>query len=483
MLDRISTIPRKDIEIELWRRHNYSFITVQEGKEHVKQAEALRILTDNETTEFFFGGAAGGAKSWTGCVWLSFECLSYAGTRWFVGRDELKKIKESTLQTFYKVFSAYGIAAHFNGQESCLLFENGSRIDLLELKYYPSDPLYERFGSIEYTGGWIEEAGEVDFGAYDTLKTRIGRQFNDKYNLLRKLFITANPRRNWIFTYFYQPFKDGTLSKEKRFLPALLSDNPFREAGYEAALLSISDPGRKERLLYGNFYYDDDPTALCDFDAIDDCFHDQTPGAERSISADLAMQGRDRFVAGVWFGLTCDLEKGVDKEKSTGKEIEEDLKQLMIKYQVGRSRTCADSDGLGAYLVSYLTGIKTFHGGARAYHDKEFANLKSECAYKLAEFINDRKLKIICSPEQKKRIIEELGILKADQLDGDETKKRIIKKDRMRELIQRSPDYLDMLLMGMLWHCKLKPIQIVEGLPHSEDEIEQIKRMHYGIGR
>lgn len=40
------------------------------------------------------------------------------------------------------------------------------RIDFLDLQYKPSDPLYERYGSIEFTGGWIEEGGEVNFGAY-----------------------------------------------------------------------------------------------------------------------------------------------------------------------------------------------------------------------------------------------------------------------------------------------------------------------------
>ena len=190
------------VKIELFLRGCFDFITTREGKKHEKQDQALRILTDNEHVELLYGGAAGGAKSWTGAAWLMFSCLAYPGSKWFCGRESLKRITQSTLITFTKVASAYGIERDihykYNGQLNYLEFYNGSRIDMLDLRYIPSDPLYERYGSIEYTGGWIEEGGEVNFGAYDTLKTRIGRHMNDLYGLLRKVLITCNPKKNWM---------------------------------------------------------------------------------------------------------------------------------------------------------------------------------------------------------------------------------------------------------------------------------------------
>ena len=73
------------------------------------------------------------------------------------------------------------------GQYNYIEFYNGSRIDLLDLMYKPGDPFYERYGSIEYTGGWIEEGGEVNFGAYDTLKTRVGRHLNNELRVKTKV--------------------------------------------------------------------------------------------------------------------------------------------------------------------------------------------------------------------------------------------------------------------------------------------------------
>jgi len=73
--------------------------------------------------------------------------------------------------------------------------------------------------------------------------------------------------------------------------------------------------------------------------------------------------------------------------------------------------------------------------------------------YKLAEFVNKRQIKVVCNDEQKYSIIREMGVLKAKSVDADETRKRIIKKEEMKEELQgRSPDYLDMLLMKMIFH-------------------------------
>ena len=99
ILNKISPL---EIKIEAYKRKMFGFITVRQSKKHTKQEEALQILTDTKTEEFLYGGAAGGAKSWTGCSWLLFNCLAYPETKWFIGREELKRITESTLISFFQ---------------------------------------------------------------------------------------------------------------------------------------------------------------------------------------------------------------------------------------------------------------------------------------------------------------------------------------------------------------------------------------------
>lgn len=417
----------------------------------IKQTTALDYLEDKITTEVLFGGGAGGAKSVLGCYSITKFALKYRGTRWVIGRSVLKTLKETTLKTLFWVFAQQGLKINvhyfYNEQKSLIRFFNESEILTKDLALYPSDPDFDELGSLEITGAFVDECNQISKKAWDILKSRIRFKL-DEYGLVPKILGTCNPSKGWVYTDFYSLFKRNELPQHKRFVQALLPDNPFISVHYKTNLLSL-DKNSIERLLFGNWEYDDDPSVLCDYDAIIDCFTNDhvRPSSPNYISADLAMQGRDRFVAGLWKGLICEVK--IDKAKSTGKEIEEDLRTLMRSGRVGQSNTIADSDGLGAYLESYLNNIQEFHGGARAANSQEYVNIKSECGFKLAEVVNKREIKIVCTDPQRQLIIEELGVLKRDNVDNDDSRKRIIKKEQMKELLQRSPDFLDMLLMGM----------------------------------
>lgn len=438
-------------EIELFRRGIYDFIVEKDGKRHVKQEEALRILNDNQTVEFLYGGAAGGAKSWTGCVNLTMNSLCYPGTNWFIGRESLKRLRESTLLTLHKVCKEYGlkIGYHYkyNGQDHFIEFYNGSRIYLLDLAYLPSDPLYERYGSIEYTGGWIEEGGEVNFGAYDTLKTRIGRCLNDKYGILRKLFITCNPKKNWMYKTFYKPSINNVLAANMKYLPCLVQENPFIEKDYITALESTSDKVKKERLLNGNWDYDDNPSAMCTYDDIVAIFNNilAVESDEYYLTADIARFGSDKARICVWKGWKMIEKVSYDKSKIT--EIQVTINTLRQKYRIKKHNCIADEDGVGGGVVDNCD-ILGFENGSRALNDENYFNLQTQCAYKLADVINHSEISIDCelSEQEREEIINELQQLQTYKSDSD-SKLRIKPKDQIKKDIGRSPDWRDVILM------------------------------------
>ena len=69
----------------------------------IKQTIALDYLQDNKTTELIFGGGAGGGKSVLGAYWVLKMCLKYPFTRWVIGRNSLKTLKE-TFEKFNVLF-------------------------------------------------------------------------------------------------------------------------------------------------------------------------------------------------------------------------------------------------------------------------------------------------------------------------------------------------------------------------------------------
>lgn len=402
-------------------------------------------------------------NSWTGVAWLFFMSLTYPGTRWFVGRNELKRLRQSTIPTVNKVAKQYGISKNddfrFNGSDNFFLFKNGSRIDLLDLRFNPSDPLYERFGSIEYTGGWIEEAGEVDFLAFDVLKSRIGRHLNDFYGIIKKLFVTMNPKKNWLYTRAYQPWRKGKLPPNEQFIQCLVDDNPFRESDYINTLDDIEDKQLRERLRYGNWEYASDENDLCDYDAISDLFENShvVPSRDyRVITADIALEGSDLLVLGVWYGLV--LVDRVVVKKSDGKAVYLALDRLKIKYKVPNSRIVYDADGVGGFIAGFVKGSIAFHGGSSPLNKEKYKNLKAQMIYKLAQMINDRKVwfaKKLEAKEEEYIKAELTAQLKRAEAD-DERVLHVVKKADVKKDLGRSPDYVDMLMMRMYFEVNTK---------------------------
>jgi phage terminase large subunit len=393
---------------------------------------------------------------------LLTKCVQYPGSKWFIAREELKRLMGSTYITFLKVCSFHNIDKSswtLNGQYNFIEFSNGSRIDLLDVKYLPSDPLYERFGSLEYTGGAIEEAGEVDFLAFDVLKSRIGRHLNKEFGIPSKILITCNPKKNWLYQIVYKPWKNKELPKEYAFIQALYGDNKHTAEDYGSNLAEIKDNSNRERLMYGNWEYDDDPSTLISYDAILDLWTNTVPEIkDKYLTADIARYGQDKTVIYLWEGFK--IYKYVVIDKSGIDQVITTIRTLLEEQQIPYSHTIVDEDGVGGGVVDGLRGIKGFVNNSTALenptsHAKEnYANLKTQCYYLLAEQVNNRGIRIASyDTEMKTKLIEELEQVKTKDLDK-EGKLKIVPKEEVKEKLGRSPDYSDALMMRMWFSLK-----------------------------
>lgn len=421
-----------------------------------KQEHAVFYLKDNQTKELIYGGAAGGGKSALGVLWLIEQCQKYPGTRWLMGRSKLKALKETTLNSFFEQSSKLKIADQFNynAQSGIIYWKNGSEILLKDLYLYPADPNFDSLGSLEITGAFIDECNQITYKAWQIVKSRIRYKIKE-LGIMPKMLGTCNPAKNWVYSQFYLKDKANAIDKDKKFVQALPTDNPHLPQSYLDSLLSLDD-NSKQRLYYGNWEYDNDPAKLIDFEKIQNIFtNDFVENGEYFISADIARFGSDKMVIMVWCGFR--VVEIYTLAKSSVTETAKAIKDLSIKYKIPNSNIIADEDGVGGGVVDIL-GCKGFVNNSKSLLEEnqvvQYQNLKTQCYFKLADMIQNNCIFVKCNDGVVlDTITKELEQVKRDKIDSD-GKLRILPKEKVKELIGRSPDYSDALMMRMWFTFK-----------------------------
>lgn len=418
-----------------------------------KQEHAVYYLKDNSTKEILYGGAAGGGKSALGCLWLIEMCQRYPNTRWLMGRSKLKTLTETTLNTFFEQTNNLGIGSQFkfNAQKYIIYWNNGSEIILKDLFLYPSDPNFDSLGSLEITGAFIDECNQLSHKAWQVVKSRIRYKILE-LGIIPKMLGTCNPAKNWTYKEFYKPNRDKTIEHYRKFIQSLPTDNPHLPESYLTSLLEL-DKNSKQRLYFGNWEYDDDPATLIEQDAISDYFNPThlTPSGYKYMTIDVARKGKDKTVFRIWQGWLCIhryeiLKSGID-------QIVKQAKEYQIKHQVPNSNTIADEDGVGGGVVDYLK-CKGFINNSRPLNDENYDNLKSQCTFVTAKKIMMREAGEIANDSSIIEMTsEEMEQVKQKDLDKD-GKMGVIPKDKVKEMLGRSPDDWDSIMMRAYFDLK-----------------------------
>lgn len=416
-----------------------------------KQEEAVWYLNQPHIREVKYGGAAGGGKSALGALWLNSMCQIHKGSRWLMGRAKLKTLKQTTLNTFFELTSKLECSNWFdyNQQAGEIKYKNGSVIILKDLFLYPSDPEFDSLGSLEVCGGFVDETAQINQKAWQIALSRC-RYGLDKFNITPKMLGTCNPTKNYVYKEFYRPNKDGTILPHRAFVQSLPTDNPFLPQSYLDSLLSL-DEISKQRLYYGNWEYDDDPAALMDYNKIVDIFTNRfVEGGLKYVTADIARLGDDKTIIVVWDGFRAIHITKIDR--SGLNEVISAIKTLQDAYSVPNQNTICDEDGVGGGVVDAL-GCKGFVNNSRPLPEdgevKNYANLRSQCYFKLSQMVNQNLVYLHNIDGQVKDLIaEELEQIKQKDIDKD-GKLAIIGKEIIKQNIGRSPDYSDALMMRM----------------------------------
>jgi hypothetical protein len=314
----------------------------------------------------------------------------------------------------------------------------------MDLADTPSDPEFQRFGSIELTDYFVDEAGEVSEKCVNILASRVRyKLINDK----PKGLLTCNPHKGWLYREFFDAKRSGLIRSDREFIQALPTDNPHVSPVYLESLLLLPEVDRK-RLLEGDWDYDETKDRLYEYDDLLRCF--RTPAnsnVDKFITADIARMGDDRTVIVVWNGLHA--ETFVVLKHKPINEVVDTINQLVKSHGVKLSNVLCDEDGIGGGAVDYLK-CKGFLNGSKSVRDN-YMNLKSDCYFKMGELITNNL--ITFESTQKDTIVKELEMIRREKLDSD-GKLRVTNKEDLKKRHGISPDFADAIMMRAFYELK-----------------------------
>lgn len=426
-----------------------------------KQHLMFEHFNDDVTTEILYGGSAGAAKSYGICALIILKCLEYPGIRVGLARNELTTLKKTTVVSFFEVATAWNLIpdVHFqyNSTAGIIKFSNGSEVILFELSYKPSDPNFTRLGGHLLTFGCVDELGEVEEQGFQIFKTRLGRWKNEQFKIKPIVISTCNPSKNWIYREYYKASIENRLKPYQVFIQALPTDNPHIPKSYLDNLKKLPYAER-ERLLFGNWDYDDNPQALLRHEQIvniwDNVPEIEKPG-QRYISADIAFTS-DKMVIMVWDEMTI-----IDCYVSPKGNIEEFILSLATQYGVPNNHIAYDSDGVGKFLTTRLRNARPIVNNSAAVGKENYKNLKTQMYFKLAEEIKKNKVKMK-QETFKSDIIEELQVIEHKPSDVVGKIEMVDKGDVKRKL-GRSPDFSDCMAYRMVFEVNPARSTVVFG--------------------
>lgn len=462
------------------------------------QSLAMEEFNNPQTVAIVFGGGAGGGKSFLIGLLTAIAAKKYPGTRWGLARKELKSLKQTTIATLIgKVHPILGITENdykLNLLDSTLTYSNGSEILLLDLTAKPSDPEMESLGSLELTGAFVDEIGEVNKKPFTILSSRVNRWMNKEYGITGKVVGSCNPSPGFVRQDFYdkyeqlgsgriQKWQNGHVWVDGERLPAYnayirstVLDNPFIDDNYIEGLKRLP-PQEKKRLLDGDWNYLDEDDSLFPMALVDKMTVYEMPQKEynedgdevdefgkvkkfnKHIGVDPSDKGKDSTVITlVDDGIICEQ---IEVKSPVGKD------DAIGFYIAGKLIAFAEKNGFTKYLAKNITiegngigaslrdALRVMGWNVQVYE----ATLQSrnDGFYQFMVNADEGKIKVLYSIIESGNLLRQLT---AHRYDLDTGKPRITKKKELRQVLGRSPDHADSAMIANMAANLMKPKDI-----------------------
>ncbi|MFS4446721.1 terminase large subunit domain-containing protein [Maribacter sp. 2307UL18-2] len=336
---------------------------------------------------------------------------------------------------FRKYLSPSGIY-RFNETHLVIYCPNGARI------YFKSAEKPDNLYGEDVFAAVFDEAPRAKEATWHALRTTLTAT-----EASCKLIGNFGGQSNWVHLLKEKASSDDTYEYFRITCWEAIKEGIISEKEVQQAKRDL--PEKTFKALY-EAEASEDEGQLISYTAIKKMFEERELKFERRyITADIARFGKDSTVIMVWSGFTVIYVKSL--QSSSIDQCVEAIRSIQRLHDVDVKDVIVDEDGVGAGVKDYLK-CKGFVNGSKAVRikgkEENFANLKTQCYFKLAEMINDGLIHVRCSPEVEKSLSQELEWVRLPK-EIDTSKITILSKERIKEYLGRSPDYSDALMMRM----------------------------------
>lgn len=198
-----------------------------------KQNEAMNSLASEKYNFILFGGAMGGGKTFFGLSALLIMCQIFPKSRWCVIRENMEKIRITTIPSFQKL-NASGV---LKASPYEYTHPNGSVI-MFKGENYDNDKELNWLKGLEVSGFLFEEINECQEKTLDIAFGRAGR-WESTPRPRPVILATCNPANNWIKKRVYDKWKTNTLPHNWLYIPSKITDNPYLTEDYKENLKNM----------------------------------------------------------------------------------------------------------------------------------------------------------------------------------------------------------------------------------------------------
>jgi hypothetical protein len=425
-----------------------------------KQKEFVKALKNPKLRYLLYGGGMSGGKSILQVGIIHRLACEYPGTKYAIIRKNFTILKRTSVPTYEKILeiNEHTDMAKQNQTDYTAKYSNGSKILFIEADT-SKDPRLLKLSGLEITCALIEEANECEELAFQILKTRVGRWKNKEYGIPPIILLNCNPDKNWVKELFYDEWVNNQLKPPYYFLQALAKDNPHNTKEYIEGLESLPE-SEKQRLLFGNWEYSNDPNQLIQYGWLKEGFIDKEDTLQKLtenninkfnvwIGVDAAREGDDNTVFAYFVGnKLCRLEVMDSDDLEAQAEL---LHTRMLEYNVHHHNVAVDATGgwgcgiLDAIKKNYKKKIYAYKGGAKP-EDKpndihEYKNTRAKAHWDLREDIRLGRIETM----NHKRFVKEATNI---HYEIDDKHIKMESKQGFKKRIKCSPDVLDAVVIA-----------------------------------